>query len=168
MIEGDLQKRAKYVKRCKDNAWNRWKGEYLKSLREIHNMRCRKENRLALAIGDIVMIKGEERNRNLWRFGIVIEPFKGMDESARAAKIRCGKLELERVVKHLYPVELHCDWKFNYCIDTTEVIEGDQGQEPRRSKRTAAAVAKIKIEDEIEDEQGEPKIEYNLIIGYCS
>ena len=65
MIEGDLQKRAKYVKKCKDNAWNSWKGEYLKSLRERCNMRCRKENRPALAIGDLVIIEGEERNRNL-------------------------------------------------------------------------------------------------------
>ena len=37
MLEGDLRKRAKYVKKCKDNAWNRWKGEYLKSLRETLN-----------------------------------------------------------------------------------------------------------------------------------
>ena len=49
-----------------------------------------------------------------------------MDETARAAKIRCGKLELEREVKHLYAMELHCDWKFNDCIDTNEVIEDDQ------------------------------------------
>ena len=65
MIEGDLRKRAKYVKKCKDNTWNSWKGEYLKSLRERYNMRCRKENRPALAIGDLVIIEGEERNRNL-------------------------------------------------------------------------------------------------------
>ena len=89
-------------------------------------MRCRKENQLTLAIGDVVIIKGEERNRNFWRFRIAIEPFKGMDETARAAKIRCGKLELERAVKHLYAMELHCDWKFNDCIDTNEVIEDDQ------------------------------------------
>ena len=63
--EGDLQKRAKYVKKCKNSAWNRWKEEYLKSLREKHNMRFRKENRPTLAIGDVVMIKGEEQNRIL-------------------------------------------------------------------------------------------------------
>ena len=32
LIEGDLRKSAKYIKKCKDNKWNRWKGEYLKSL----------------------------------------------------------------------------------------------------------------------------------------
>ena len=29
---GRSGKRAKYIKKCKDNTWNRWKGEYLKSL----------------------------------------------------------------------------------------------------------------------------------------
>ena len=145
MLEGDLLKRAKYVKKCKDNAWNRWERGYLESLRERHNMGCRKENRPALAIGDVVIIKGEEQNRNLWRLGIVTELCKGKDRIVRAGKIRCGKSELERVVQHLHPMELHCNWKYNNCIKTKELNEDDQIQEPRRSKRTAAAVAKLKI-----------------------
>ena len=60
MLERDLQKRAKYLKKYKDNSWNRWKGEHLKSLRQRHNMRFKKENRPALAIGDLVIIKGAE------------------------------------------------------------------------------------------------------------
>ena len=63
-------------------------------------MKCRKEIRPALAIGDVVVIKGEEQNRNLLRLGIAIELFKGKDGIVRAAKIRCGKLELERTVQH--------------------------------------------------------------------
>ena len=60
MLERDLQKRATYVKKCKDNAWNRSKRKYLKSLRERHNICCRKKNRPALALGYVVIIKGEE------------------------------------------------------------------------------------------------------------
>ena len=159
MLEGGLRKKAKYVKKCKDNVWNRWKAEYLKSLRERHNMRYRKENRPALAIGDVVIIKGEERNRTLWRLGIVTELFKGKDKIVRAAKTRCGKSELERKVQHLYPMELHCDWKYNDCIETNEMNEDEQIQKPRRSKRTAAAVAKLKIQDKIKDKQGVPRVE---------
>ena len=122
-LEGDLQKRATYVKKCKDNAWNRWKGEYLESLQEKHNMRCRKENRPALANGNVVIIKGEERNRNWWRLGIFIELFKGANGIVRAAKIRCDISELERAVQHLFPMELHCDWKYNDSIKTNEVKE---------------------------------------------
>ena len=77
----------------------------------------------------------------------------------RTAKIRCEKSELEREVQHLFPMELHCDWKYNNCIETNDVNKDDQVQKPRKSKRTAAAVAKIKIRDKIEDEQGAPTVE---------
>ena len=110
-------------------------------------MRCRKENWPALAIGDVLIIRGEERNKNLWRLGIVTGLFKGKDRIVPAAKIRCGKSELERAVQHLYPMELHCDWKYNNCIKTNEMNEDDQVQEPRRSKKAAAAVSKLKIRD---------------------
>ena len=131
----------------------------MKSLQERHNMRCRKENRPALAIGDVVIIKGEERNRNLCRLGIFTELFNGKDRIVRTAKLRCEKSELEREVQHLFPMELHCDWIYNNCIETNDVNKDDQVQKPRKSKRTAAAVAKIKIRDKIEDEQGVPTVE---------
>ena len=50
--EGNLRKRAKYLKRCKDVLWSRWTREYLKALREA-----------TMNPGDVVLIKGEERNR---------------------------------------------------------------------------------------------------------
>ena len=65
----------------------------------------------------------------------------------RATKIRCGKSELQGAVQQLYPMVLYCHWKYNDCFETNEVNEDDQGHEPRRPKRTAAAVAKIKILD---------------------
>ena len=131
-------------------------------------MRYMKENRPTSAIGDVVIIKGEEQNRNLWRLGLVTELIKGKDRILRAAKIRYGKSELERAVQHLYPMELLWDWKYNDYIETNEVNEDDQVQESRRSKRTAAAVAKNKIQDNIEDKQGVPTVEQNLNICYYS
>ena len=35
----DLRKRVKYMRRCKDVLWSRWTGEYIKSLRERHNLK---------------------------------------------------------------------------------------------------------------------------------
>ena len=131
-------------------------------------MRYMKENRPTSAIGDVVIIKGEEQNRNLWRLGLVTELIKGKDRILRAAKIRYGKSEIERAVQHLYPMELFCDWKYNDYTETNEVNEDDQVQESRRSKRTAAAVAKNKIQDNIEDKQGVPTVEQNLNICYYS
>ena len=57
-------------------------------------MRCSNENLPALAIGDVVIIKGEERDRNLWSLGIITELFKGKDRIVRAAKLICGRSEL--------------------------------------------------------------------------
>ena len=35
---GDLRNGAKYLERCKDDLWKRWTNEYLKGLRERHNL----------------------------------------------------------------------------------------------------------------------------------
>ncbi|KAK3729174.1 hypothetical protein QZH41_000579 [Actinostola sp. cb2023] len=34
----DLRKRAKYLQRCKQVMWNRWTSEYVRALRERHNL----------------------------------------------------------------------------------------------------------------------------------
>ena len=122
-------------------------------------MGFRKKSRPYLAIRDVVIIKGKEQNRNLWRLGIVIELFKRKNVTVRAAKIRCGKSELERAVQHLYPLDLHCDWEYIDYIKTNEVNDDSQEQKSGRSKRTAAAIEKMKIRGKVEGEQGLPAAE---------
>ena len=56
-----IKKRHKYIKRCKETLWKRWKHEYLVSLREKHNLKS-KDKTLEINVGDVVMIKGEEKN----------------------------------------------------------------------------------------------------------
>ena len=36
-----LCKRFKYIRKCKETAWLRWRKEYIKSLRERHNMKTK-------------------------------------------------------------------------------------------------------------------------------
>ena len=43
----DLRKRQKYIQKCKEAAWKRWRSEYLTSLRERHNLTT-KNKRLKL------------------------------------------------------------------------------------------------------------------------
>ena len=50
-------KRQRYIQ-CKENAWKRWKHEYLVTLRERHNL-SHKDRKRKVKIDDIVMIKGE-------------------------------------------------------------------------------------------------------------
>ena len=71
MLEEDLEeeddknswkKRQKYIVRCKDAAWRRWKREYLTASRERHNM-AYKTKVVKIDTGDVVMIKGEDKRR---------------------------------------------------------------------------------------------------------
>lgn len=61
--EVSLRKRAKMIQSTKDAMWRRWTGEYLRALRERHQIKyCSKESNLN--VGDVVIIKSDDRNRN--------------------------------------------------------------------------------------------------------
>ena len=66
--EVDLIKRAKHLRRTKEKLWLRWSREYVKSLRERHNL---KFNSTALVpdVNEIVLIRGDEPNRGKWKIG---------------------------------------------------------------------------------------------------
>ena len=108
MEEADLRKRAKYLLRCKEVLWSRWTREYVKALRERHNL-IHKTKSMSVKAGDIVLIKGEERNRGKWKLGVVDTPIPGRDGVVRAVRLKAGKSFLERPIQHLYPLELTCD-----------------------------------------------------------
>ena len=96
-------------------------------------------------------------NRNLWRLGIVENLIEGKDGIVRAAKLRCGKVNLEREVQHLYPMELHCDCK----VDQEDLGDDEPvvDNESRRSTRTSAAIARLQIQDQAEEELNVPQQE---------
>ena len=104
----DMRKRARYLRRCKQVLWSRWSGEYLKLLRERHNLKHKTKD-MAVQPGDVVLIQGQERNRGKWNIGIATKLIKGRDGVVRAIQQRAGKSYLERAVQHLYPMELSCD-----------------------------------------------------------
>ena len=54
----DLKKRARYLCRCKDVMWTRWTEEYIRSLRERHNLNHKKGKPL-IKTGDVVLIQGD-------------------------------------------------------------------------------------------------------------
>ena len=57
-----LTKHMKYVLHLLSHFWNRWNKEYLVELREYHR-NCSKFGTIAVAVGDIVTIKGENLPR---------------------------------------------------------------------------------------------------------
>ena len=140
---GELRKRAKYLKRCKDALWSRWTAEYVRGLRERHRLKhSGKKNRIE--IGDVVIIRDEERNRNKWKLGIVESLIEGRDGVIRAVKLRAGKNRLERAVQQLYPLELTFDGEEHNALNADAPVF--------RPKRDAAVAAKARILDITQDE----------------
>ena len=101
----DLWRRAKHLPQCKDSMWTIWSNEYLRSLREKHNLKHSGKS-CTLTVGDVVIIKSKEKNRGKWPLGIVMEPYPGRDGVVRAVKVHSRRNSLDRWVKHLYPLEL--------------------------------------------------------------
>ena len=56
-----IKKRQRYIKPCKDVAWNRWNKEYVRSLRERHNMK-NNQRHMEIAIGDLVLINEDDKH----------------------------------------------------------------------------------------------------------
>ena len=45
--------------------------------------------------GDVVLIKGDEKNRGKWKIGIVKQIIPGRGGNVRAVKLKTGKGEME-------------------------------------------------------------------------
>lgn len=136
-----LRKRARYLSRCKDALWSRWTDEYLRGLRERHNL-CGGEE-ADIKAGQVVLIKNDERNRGKWNLGIITKPIKGRDGVVRAVQLRAGKSYLERAVQHLYPLELECDKP----PEEQPKVTLDATAKEFRPKRKAAKEAETRIQD---------------------
>ena len=48
-----IRRQQRYINKCKDAAWTRWKKEYLKALRERHNM-LHQANEMQISLRDIL------------------------------------------------------------------------------------------------------------------
>ena len=105
-----LRKRAKYLKSCKDTLWNRWSKEYLNVLRERHNLNHHWK-KFDINVGEVVIVKSDEKNRGKWPVAVVRKIFPGRDGVVRGVKVETGNGFLERPIQHLYPLELSCDKK---------------------------------------------------------
>ena len=81
-----------------------------------------------------MIIKGESKNRGHWKLAIVEKLHSGKDNVIRAVELRAAKSYLEQPIQPLYPMELQIG-RF-------------------RLKRTTAAVAKAKIRDIQQEDDG--------------
>jgi hypothetical protein len=97
---------------------------------------------ITLSVGDVVIIKSDERNRGEWPLGIVQELYEGKDGVVRAVKLRAGKSFMERPIQHLYPLELSCDSRSSQETNTTAELNVKAPE--FRPRRDAAVAARIR------------------------
>ena len=151
--EPNLRKRAKFLRRVKDEMWRRWSNEYLRSLRERHRLKHKSQGHV-VAVGDVVLVKSTERNRNKWPLGILETLIVGKDGAVRAARLRSGRDRLERAVQHLYPLELNCDlYKEKEGENKKKPAELNPEAPKFKPKRRAAVEARKRISEQLNDEQ---------------
>ena len=105
-----------------------------------------------IAVGDEVLIKSEDRNRNKWPMGIVERLFEGKDGIVRAVPLKSGRDRLERAIQHLYLLELSCDIINEEDGEETNQIPLDPNAESFVPKRKAAVDAAKRIREVLEDE----------------
>jgi len=111
--------------------WNRWTREYVRSLREQHRLKGKKETSHP-NVGDIVIIKEDQKPRNVWKLAMVKQLITGRDGVVRAVKLKTGNGFLERAIQHLFPLELSCD------VQNREQLNPEAPEYNPRPRRKAA------------------------------
>ena len=159
----DLCKKLTYTRKCKEAAWLRWTKEYIKSLRERHNMKTKDSTSIA-KVGQVVIIHGDDQNKGKWTQGIITDVFPGPDNTVRAVRVKTSKSYLDRAVQLLYPLELSFDVDQGGDRRTNRNLNTDNDKlNPEatefRTKRNAAAIAELKVIVVIQNENEPSQVE---------
>ena len=111
-----LTRRAKLQKHILSQFTNKWRRDYLLSLREHHLNKTRQKGPI-IAVGDVVIVKDDKVKRCFWKLAVVKQLLEGNDGHVRAAVIKVGEssdsnrkgVTLRRSIRHLYPIEVKAD-----------------------------------------------------------
>ncbi|XP_066931847.1 uncharacterized protein [Clytia hemisphaerica] len=105
-------KLLRQIQSGKEQLWKRWHQEYLLALlalRERHH--CTKAGPTNIKVGDVIQIKGEQKNRGEWQICITTKVVK-INNVVVGAKLKLGNgTVLDRPIQLLYPLELFSDQK---------------------------------------------------------
>ena len=88
--ERDLKKRLRFLRTTKDAIWNRSTREYLPGLRGT-TQNCSWIYDKYAEVGNVVNVKGEDKNRNTWKLAKIIRLITGTDGVVRGAELKTGK-----------------------------------------------------------------------------
>ncbi|CAG7832709.1 unnamed protein product, partial [Allacma fusca] len=96
-------RRLKYQSRLRDHFRSRFRAEYLSTL--VHRFEARKF-RVSMNIGDIVLLKQDNKKRINWPLARVIELLPSIDGVVRVVKVKTPSGEIIRPVQRLFPLEV--------------------------------------------------------------
>ncbi len=106
-IEVDDEELTKFGRRlvkAREHAWSRLRKEYIHGLMESH--RINRVETQPPAVGEVVLIVGEEKNRGKWMKGKVLRIVKGADGVPRGVILLHKGNRLERPLQAVCPLEI--------------------------------------------------------------
>lgn len=153
-LHHNLSRRAKAQTLIFQHFWNRWKSEYLTSLRETHT--ASGTNKEDIKVGDVVIVH-DDIPRIKWRLAVVKELQRGHDGFVRSASIRTANGITNRPITKLYPLEVNAETieaekRYDALLtdgdDSTQDSHHpstDESQTSTRPQRMAATKARTQI-----------------------
>ena len=138
----NICKRVNHLDSVIEHFWNRWKSEYVTSLREYQKS-FKSKNHLLPSTDDIVLVYDEKLPRQHWLLGKIIELLPSDDNQIRGAKVLLGRTKniIERPLNRLYPLETNYEFVNKKKEDTMK----QQSKIKTRTERNAAKLANIRI-----------------------
>ena len=143
-------KMEKRIRAAKEVMWKRWQTEYVRALRERHDVT--KTTPFHPEIGEVVLVVADSKNRHEWHHGLVCELLKGKDGVVRGVRMIVRNKVMERPLQLVCPLEIRSTMsseELNKRIKTANktVIDTKVEEELKRPKRRAGDQAKQRIKD---------------------
>lgn len=148
--DDSLTRRQLYLNFLLSHFRNRWKSEYLTSLREFHNLKRKTSRNKAPQVGDVVLIH-DDCSRSKWKTGVIEQLIVGNDKEVRGVKLRSltnsgGTSYLQRPIQKVYPLEVTCTTVEEPEPRNTVEIKGNRPQ--RKAKSQAKKLIKGLVSDQ--------------------
>ena len=97
-------KMEKRIRKAKEMIWERRLTEYVRALRERHDVT--KVKPYHPEIGEVVLVVGESKNRYQWKHGLVRELLRRKDKEVRGVGMVVKDKVWERPIQLVFPLEI--------------------------------------------------------------
>ena len=140
----DVGRRVKMQELILQRFWNRWRHEYLTSLREFHNTTG--TNKQSIKKGEVVLVH-DDTHRSTWKLAVIESLIEGGDGLVRAANIRTSTGCTNRPITKLYPMEVSANVKNQEGPSRHNTNDQAANNSNSRPRRAAASNALRRISD---------------------